>query len=204
MRVKICGITNIEDALFACEAGADALGFVFYEKSPRFMSVAQVKEIIDKLPPFITNVGLFVNESAEKVNEIMYDCGLNLAQIHFDASSEFYDKLSHPYIKVIRAKTKSDILKYKDNFKIIDAFVSGYGGEGVKLNLDWFKEADTSKIILAGGLNSENIKEVAEYGFYAVDVSSGVEKNKRKKDHKKIKNFIKLAKIYDKQYKIHS
>ncbi len=194
MRVKICGISNLEDAIFSCEAGADALGFVFYEKSPRFITPKEAKRIIKELPPFITNIGLFVNVDAEKVNKIVKDVGLDLAQIHFEADNEFFDNLMCKHIKVVRAKQKKDILKYSDEYKMVDAFVENYGGEGKKINLDWFKGVDTSKIILAGGLNISNIKEVKKYGFYGVDVSSGVEMNKRKKNHKKIKNFIESVK----------
>ncbi|HIP03394.1 MAG TPA: phosphoribosylanthranilate isomerase [Campylobacterales bacterium] len=189
-RVKICGITNLEDALDAIEAGADALGFVFYEKSPRFVTPEIVKEIIEKIPPFVERVGLFVNCEADEVNTIMNDCNLSLAQIHFDAIDEFYEALEVKYIKVIRAKSKEDILN-SSNYRLVDAFVESYGGEGKRVNPSWFEGVDCSKIILAGGLDSGNVAKMSEFGFYGVDVSSSVEETKGKKDRIKVSNFIK-------------
>jgi phosphoribosylanthranilate isomerase len=192
-RVKICGITNLEDALDAIEAGADALGFVFYEKSPRFVTSEVVKEIVDKLPPFVERVGLFVNCDADEVNSVMRDCNLSLAQIHFDVADEFYEALEVKYIKVIRAKSREDILNSED-YCLIDAFVESFGGEGKRIDPLWFEGVDCSKIILAGGLDEQNVAKMREYGFYGVDVSSGVEKTKGKKDRIKITNFIKEVK----------
>ena len=109
MRTKICGITSFEDAMVAIEAGADALGFVFYEKSPRYVTTNQAKEIIKKLPPFVEKVALFVNEEAKNINFTCKEVGATLAQIHFEASDEFYNALEVPHIKVIRALKKEDI-----------------------------------------------------------------------------------------------
>ncbi len=194
MRVKICGITNYEDAKIAIDFGADALGFVFYEKSPRFISPYDAKKIIKKLPPFVEKVGLFVETDASMINKISNEIFITLAQIHFDAKKEFYDVLTIPHIKVARVKSRDDILKYNNEYRIVDAFVDGYGGEGKRINIDWFKDIDTSKIILAGGLNENNLTKVLNKGFYGVDVSSGVEKTKGKKDTIKLKNFIEMAK----------
>lgn len=196
MRVKICGITNLKDALMAVGGGADALGFVFYEKSPRYVSPVVVKEIVDKLPPFVERVGLFVNCEADFVNSVMMDCNLSLAQIHFDADSEFYEKLNCKYIKVIRAKSKEDILKFEDSYRLVDAYVESFGGEGKRIEASWFEGADCSKIILAGGLNEENVANMLKFGFYGVDVSSGVEKTKGKKDRMKLYNFIKKVSLW--------
>ena len=195
MRAKICGITNLEDALMAIDAGVDALGFVFYEKSPRFITPQKAKDIIDKLPPFIERVGLFVNCDANFVNETYHDSYLSLAQIHFDADKEFYHALEVPYIKVVRAKSKEEVIMIdKSTYCLVDSFVWQYGGEGKRLDLSWFKGVDCSKMILAGGLNSQNIGELSSFGFYGVDVSSGVEKTKGKKDRMKIENFMKAVK----------
>ena len=120
--------------------------------------------------------------------------GITLAQIHFEASDEFYSSLKVPHLKVVRVKQKEDILKYPDEYKIVDAFVESYGGEGKRINLEWFKDIDKSKIILAGGLNQNNLTQIVNQGFYGVDVSSGVEKTKGKKDTIKLKNFIEMAK----------
>lgn len=194
MKVKICGITNFEDALEACQMGADALGFVFYEKSPRFIEVAKVKEISKLLPPFVKKVALFVNQEPSYIDSVCKKCGMDLAQIHFEASMEFFDKLQTPYIKVIRAKSKDDILTIKDEYVLVDAYVDSYGGEGKRVALEWFDGIDCSKMILAGGLDSNNIQEVKKYNFYGVDVSSGVEASKGKKDLKKLKTFIQNSK----------
>ena len=194
MRVKICGITNIEDALVAIDAGADALGFVFYEKSLRYISPQKAKEIIDQLPPFIERVGLFVGCDAAFVNQTYHDSHLSLAQIHFEADAAFYEALEVPYIKVLRAQSKDELIMIDTSqYILVDSFVEQYGGEGKRLNLEWFDGVDCSRMILAGGLNSQNVREVAQYGFYGVDVSSGVEETKGKKDKMKIENFMKAV-----------
>jgi len=193
MRCKICGITSYEDAMVAINAGANALGFVFYEKSPRYITPMEAKDIIKKLPPFVEKVALFVNVDAAFINEICHTTGATLAQIHFDADTELYNKLKVPYLKVIRAKTKEDILQYSDEYRLVDAYCEAYGGAGKRLNIEWFQDIDCSKIILAGGLNPHNIIELKQYNFYAFDVSSGVEYSAGKKDAKKVKEFIKNA-----------
>ena len=190
MRTKICGITSYKDAINAIDAGADALGFVFYEKSPRYVTVAQAKDIIKQLPPFIEKVALFVNVDASEVNSICQETGATLAQIHFEAPKELFDELTIPYIKVTRAKEKDDILEYKDEYRLVDAYCEAYGGAGKRLNIEWFKDTDNSKIILAGGLDADNVASLKEYGFYGVDVSSGVEISHGKKNKQKVKDFI--------------
>lgn len=194
MRTKICGITSYEDAMAAIEAGADALGFVFYEESPRYISPLQAKEIIKRLPPFVEKVALFVNSDAQVINSYCQEAGATLAQIHFEAPNELYEQLFVPYIKVVRAKEAKDILKFSDEYRLVDAYCESYGGSGKRLNIDWFENIDCSKIILAGGLNPENILTVKKYGFYGVDVSSGVELSYGKKDTLKVSEFIKNAK----------
>ena len=193
MRVKICGITNLKDAMDAINAGADALGFVFYSKSARYIEPAAAKEIIKQLPPFVQTVGLFVNETAQTVNHISQISQIDLAQIHFEAEEKFYDDLEIKSIKVVRAQTKEDLKLYKNEYRIVDAFVPEYGGEGKRLNLKWFNDIDCSRIILAGGLNSNNLEELKGYNFYSLDVSSGVEFKKGLKDKQKIIKFIDKA-----------
>ena len=193
MRVKICGLTNYEDAKMAVDFGADALGFVTYPKSPRFISPENIKEILKKLPPFITKTILFVNVDADYVNEVMKFTKANLAQIHFEADENFYQKLECNFIKVIRAKSQKEVYEL-DEYRIVDAFVPQYGGSGKRLPIEWFENRDNSKIILAGGLKPENVFELAHYGFYGVDVSSGVEAQPGKKDRHKLRKFIELAK----------
>ena len=193
MRTKICGITSYKDAMIAIDAGADALGFVFYEKSPRYISPKDASIIISKLPPFIEKVALFVNEDAQTINTMCSESGATLAQIHFEANSELYDTLTIPHIKVIRAKSKEDIKKYNNEYRLVDAFCESYGGAGKRINIEWFDDVDCSKIILAGGLDATNVDALKEYGFYGVDVSSGVEASKGVKDPLKVKEFIQNA-----------
>jgi phosphoribosylanthranilate isomerase len=194
MRVKICGLTNLSDAYTAVDAGVDALGFVFYEKSPRFITPENAKALISKLPPFVERVGLFVNESAERVDEICSHCGITLAQIHFDAEPSFYKELKTRHIKVVRASKKEDVSNFANEYRFVDSYVENFGGEGKRLNLEWFDGVDISRIILAGGLTSENLGELKGREFYGVDVSSGVESSKGVKDKAKIKSFVEAAK----------
>ena len=194
MRTKICGITSYEDAMMAIKSGADALGFVFYEKSPRNISVADAKSIISKLPPFVEKVALFVNVDANTINNTCQESGATLAQLHFDVPDDLYKDLTVPHIKVIRAKSKDDILNYSNEYRLVDAYCEAYGGAGKRINIEWFEDIDCSKIILAGGLSPDNVSSLKQYGFYAVDVSSGVEISHGKKDTIKVKDFIQNAK----------
>jgi len=194
MRIKICGITNLKDALHAVECGADALGFVFYNKSPRYITPAAAKRIIDKLPPFVERVGLFVNEGVETIDTVSRYCDISRAQIHFDVDEESLDAIGLQTLPVVRAKGPEDLVKFKGRYRLVDAFSDAYGGSGKRLNLEWFNGVDCSKIILAGGLTPDNVAQVKQLGFYGVDVSSGVESIKGKKDPKKVKQFIDNAK----------
>lgn len=193
MRTKICGITSYEDAMAAIEYGADALGFVFYEESPRYISPFDAKNIIKRLPPFVEKVALFVNSDAQVINSYTQEAGCTLAQIHFDAPDKLYEQLFVPHIKVIRAKEPKDILRFNDEYRLVDAYCEAYGGSGKRVNIDWFENIDCSKIILAGGLNPQNVSLVKKYGFYGVDVSSGVELSYGIKDNNKVMEFIKNA-----------
>ena len=194
MRVKICGISNLKDALQAIEAGADALGFVFYEKSPRYISPEDAKMIVLQLPPFVERVGLFVEESPEHIDRICRESGMSLAQIHFDAEDTFFDQIETKSLPVVRASCREDVERFPDHYRLVDAYCEAYGGSGKRLNLQWFEGVDCSKIILAGGLTPENVGEVERYGFYGVDVSSGTEAQKGIKDPLKVEQFIKHAK----------
>ena len=194
MRIKICGITNLDDAYHAIDAGADALGFVFYEKSPRFISPHDAKVIIDQLPPFVEKVGLFVNQSAKEIEQMAYASHITLAQIHFDTDEAFLDSISFPTLPVVRAKAREDLEKFSDRYRLVDAYCDAYGGSGKRLNMEWFKERECGRIILAGGLDSENIRGLGAYGFYGLDVSSGTEAAKGIKDPKKVERFIAHAK----------
>lgn len=194
MRVKICGITNLEDALIAINAGTNALGFVFYPDSPRYITPADAKKVIDKLPPFVEKVALFVNETPEFIRSLCLETGCSLAQIHFDVEEDFFTQVNFPSLPVIRAQKRDDILKYADEYRLVDAYCEGFGGSGKRLNIEWFEGVDCSKIILAGGLDADNVASLKSYGFYGVDVSSGVEASKGKKDPQKVISFIQKAK----------
>ena len=194
MRVKICGITNYEDAIMAIEAGADALGFVFYPPSPRYITPEKASEIISKLPPFVEKVALFVNEDADFINKACQISGATLAQLHFKVDETLLEALSVPYVQVTRASKEEDIKTLDGHYRLVDAYCEAYGGMGKRLNLEWFKGKDNSHIILAGGLSAENVHEALAYGFYGVDVSSSVEASKGVKDQKKVSDFINNAK----------
>lgn len=205
MKVKICGITNIEDADVAVKAGADALGFVMYRKSPRFVEQAVVKRIVAGLPPFVLPVGVFVNEEPERVRTLMDDCGLALAQLHGDESALYCQQLGRPVLKALRLKDRGTFLALAEfqgraNVRgvLIDTFSDqAYGGTGK--TVDWTlaqEAARATPIILAGGLTPTNVAEaIAQVRPYGVDVSSGVEQSPGKKDHDKVKAFVHAARL---------
>lgn len=196
-KVKFCGITNLKDAISAAELGADALGFVFYPKSPRFISPQNAKEIIKKLPPFITMVGLFVNQSKLEVEEVIKDCPLNLLQFHGDEDELFCKQYNLPYIKAISMKSDVDLLKCIQKYDsakalLLDTFSKNTrGGSGEVF--DWKTiPLNTSKpVIVAGGLTPDNVQTLlGVVSPYGVDVSSGIEIDKGLKDYKLMKKFI--------------
>ena len=193
MRVKICGITNLQDAFDAINAGADALGFVFYANSPRYITPLKAKEIVEKLPPFVQTVGLFVNENEDFINQVCAESKMQLAQIIDDNEILNYELLKVKSIKVIRVKSQKDLKNLNKDYYLLDAFVDSFGGEGKRVALEWFENLDCSRFILAGGLTSNNLKEINGYGFYGVDVSSGVEESKGKKSKQKMIDFVKEA-----------
>lgn len=201
VKVKICGITNLEDAIAAVEFGADTLGFVFFKKSPRYISPAKAKAIIKKLPPFISSVGVFVNEDNIIVEKIADETGIDAIQLHGDEPPNACN-LSRPVIKAIRVKSIDNleiISKYKNKVSafLLDTYTPEiFGGTGQIFNWDIAVEAKQfGRIILAGGLTPENIGQaIRRVHPYAVDVSSGVEAEKGRKDHRKMKLFIERAK----------
>jgi len=205
MKVKICGITNVDDARVAVAAGADALGFVMYRKSPRFVEPAVVKSIVAGLPPFVLPVGVFVNEELDRVRCLMDDCGLALAQLHGDESAAYCQDLGRPVMKALRLKDRGTFLALAEfhgraNVRgfLIDAFSNqAYGGTGQTVDWTLAQEAARSTpIVLAGGLTPTNVAEaIARVRPYGIDVSSGVELSPGKKDHAKVKAFIAAAKL---------
>jgi phosphoribosylanthranilate isomerase len=200
MKVKICGITNLEDALYAADCGADALGFIFYAKSPRCVTPDKAASIISQLPPFITTVGVFVNERPDEMIRIMKMTGIKVLQLHGEETAETC-KIWSPVIKSFRVKNMTD-LKQLEQYPcasacLLDTYSEAeYGGTGRVFNWDIAVEAKKiCRIILAGGLTPENVEAAALHVKpYAVDVASGVEAEKGKKDLNKVKVFIERAK----------
>ncbi|MDD2064553.1 phosphoribosylanthranilate isomerase [Pseudomonas sp. 17391] len=201
VRSKICGITRIEDALAAAEAGADAIGFVFYAKSPRAVDVRQARAIIAELPPFVTTVGLFVNASRCELNEILEVVPLDLLQFHGDETPQDCEGYNRPWIKALRVRPGDDLeaacrLYAGARGVLLDTYVPGIPG-GTGEAFDWsLVPARLSKpVILAGGLSAQNVGQaIAQVRPYAVDVSGGVEQAKGIKDAAKIEAFMRAVK----------
>lgn len=197
VKVKICGITNLEDAKAAADAGADALGFMFFEQSPRAVSIETAAEITQEISPWIMRVGVFVNPEPDFVFSAIHRCGLNLLQFHGDETPEFCSQFGVMSMKAFRIKdaaSLSVIPSYSTEALLLDSYVAGkQGGTGEKFNWDLAIEAKKfgKPIFLAGGLTPENVAEaVRKVESFGVDVSSGVELSPGKKDHNKIRNFI--------------
>lgn len=197
IKVKICGMTQLKDALFAVEQGVDAVGFIFYKKSPRAVTMKTVREIITKLPPLVDTVGVFVNESAERVNKIADYCGLDLVQLHGEESPAFCRKIHRRVIKAFRVKDLQSI-KQLEKFPVsgflLDTFSDDLHG-GTGKTFDWNLALPAKKmgpVILAGGLTPRNILQaVRQVRPYGVDVCSGVEKSPGIKDLEKVRAFLK-------------
>jgi phosphoribosylanthranilate isomerase len=201
VKVKICGITRLEDALTAITAGADALGFVFYPASPRHVLPEQAADIIRNLPPFVQTVGLFVNEDVTTVTATADQCGLDVVQLHGEETPEYCSAIRRRIIKAFRVKdiTTLDVLeRYQVSGCLLDAWSpAAPGGTGQTFNWEIAAEAVKRghRIILAGGLTPENIAEgIHQVHPYGVDVSSGVEYAPGCKDTVKIRDFVAIAK----------
>ena len=201
VRVKICGITRSEDLHAACNAGADALGFVFYTKSPRRLSIGQAAELVAQLPPFVQSVGLFVDAEPAFVEAVLKAAPLDLLQFHGNEAPEQCRRYGRPYLKAIRMRPDADLVKYCADFHdaralLLDAYVAGIpGGSGERF--DWERiPADLPKpIVLSGGLNPDNVALAVEsVRPWAVDVSSGVEAAPGVKDAARVATFIARAK----------
>lgn len=206
-RVKICGITNLADALTACEAGADALGFVFYPNSKRNIELDQAAEIIANLPAFVTTVALFVNPQPDLVAEVIKQTKVDLLQFHGTETAEFCEQFSRPYIKAIAMKSQEEFVTQLAEHKaargfLLDTYVPGIpGGTGKQFNWDliekWLPKETAKPLVLAGGLTPENVAQaIAQTKVFAVDVSGGVEDTNQtngKKCPTKIQQFIKNA-----------
>ncbi len=203
VKVKICGITNAKDALKAVELGADFLGFNFYEKSPRRVSPAEAKGIIDGLYKRVKTVGVFVNENPAQINTIAKYCSLDFVQLHGNETPDFCEKIQKPVVKAFRVEdggTFKQIELFSTEYILLDAFSQEqFGGTGKQIKEEFLplvKEiAAKKKIFLSGGLTAENVHElVQEIQPFGVDVASGVEISPRLKSQEKMKEFIAEAK----------
>jgi phosphoribosylanthranilate isomerase len=196
VKVKICGITNVEDALAAIEMGTDLLGFNFYPGSKRYITVEKAHEIINKLPTFVDTAGIFVNASADQIRDIAKDGVLNWVQLHGDETPEFCDALrwmSSKVIKAIRVQTAEDV-KTAESFHtdavLLDAFhPEEYGGTGQKFDWNLVRNLQT-RVFLAGGITPENAVEAVAVGAYGIDICSGIESGPGKKDHEKMQKLF--------------
>jgi phosphoribosylanthranilate isomerase len=200
-RVKICGITNVADGLAAAEAGADMIGLMFYESSPRHITLARATEISRALPPFLMRVGVFVNAPADFVLRAIGECNLTMLQFHGDETSDFCTQFGLMNMKAIRVRDAGSLAQlenYQTDAFLLDAHSkNGLGGTGEKFNWELAVEARKfgKPIFLAGGLTPENVADaVRKVHPFGVDVSSGVESAPGIKDHAKVKAFITAAK----------
>ncbi len=200
LRIKICGITNVADAMAAVDAGADALGFMFYERSKRYVTPDAVAEIVEQLPPFVMRVGVFVDPPEETVNETTSTCGITALQFHGSESPEFCGQFGLPVIKAFRITDKNSLEalpRYQTSAWLLDSDVPGqFGGTGTKFDWSLAQRATSlgRPVILAGGLTPENVAAaVREVRPYGVDVSSGVELAPGRKDAQRMKAFIRAA-----------
>ena len=201
-RVKICGITNADDAACAVEAGADALGFIFYPKSPRYVSLETVADIVKGLPPFVTPVGVFVNVPSEEVTATLRQTGLRCAQLHGDESPDDCAAVEAPVIRAARvgenfdARSLSPYARAGVSTFLLDTAKQGfYGGTGE--TFDWsdaLEVKQVGRVVLSGGLDPDNVVAgIRSVNPYAVDTDSGVERELGKKDHEKVRAFIRVA-----------
>lgn len=197
VRTKICGITSVEDAVVAAEAGADAIGLVFYRPSPRAVDVRQARAIVAALPPFVTTVGLFVNASRCEINETLDAVRLDMLQFHGDESPADCDGYHKPWYKALRVKPGIDVRAHAAEYQgasaiLLDSYVAGVpGGTGESFDWSLIPRDLSQPLVLAGGLNPENVERaIAQVKPYAVDVSGGVEVRKGVKDADRVRDFV--------------
>jgi phosphoribosylanthranilate isomerase len=214
-RIKICGLSQPQDVLAAVEAGADALGFVFYAKSPRYVAPERVPELLASVPAYVTTVGLFVNASEQYVKEVIADAPVSLLQFHGDETPEecrvLADAVNRSFTRALRVQPEmgaDDLLECERTYRaaggplfaglLLDAFVDGYGGGGKVFDWSLIPKELAPRVVLSGGLNAQNAAEaIARVRPYAVDVSSGVEASKGIKDSARIREFIRAIREAD-------
>ena len=201
VKIKICGMTNLNDALLAVELGADALGFIFYTKSPRYIDVKAAANICNELPPFVAKVGVFVDELEYEIEKALGECLLNALQFHGEEPPGFCQKFGAKSIKAIRMRGEESLrvaVEYDVDALLLDTYTDDSRG-GTGKTFDWSLAVKAKEIgppiILSGGLTTVNVQEaVRRVRPYAVDVASGVEREPGKKDPEKLRRFIELCK----------
>jgi phosphoribosylanthranilate isomerase len=215
-RIKICGLTREQDVQAAVDAGADAIGLVFYPASPRHVSPELAARLVSAVPPFVTTVGLFVNATIDEVEAVITQVPVSLLQFHGDETVEqcaaIARKVNRPFMRAVRMAAEvsaADLLKYEENYRaasplfsglLLDAFVDGYGGGGKVFDWSLIPKELAPRVVLSGGLSVQNATEaVRQVRPYAVDVSSGVELSKGIKDASKIRAFISAVREADAQ-----
>jgi len=205
-RTKICGITRVEDARFAACSGADALGLVLYEKSPRYVTAQQAVALTKAIPPFVTVVGLFVNPSQDEVRKVLSRVPLDMLQFHGEEEPEFCAQFGCPYLKALRVRPGVDLVQCATHYAgaqglLLDAYIEGtHGGTGASFDWGLIPHDLPLPVILSGGLDAGNVAvAIRQVRPYAVDVSSGVEAAKGIKDPAKIAAFINEVKNIDLQ-----
>lgn len=213
-RIKICGLTRTEDVQAAVEAGADALGFVFYPNSPRYVAPHVARELIAAVPPFVSTVGLFVNAQEQEVVQIVSETGISLLQFHGDESAENCARIAAavnlPFIRAFRVKpdaNSQDLIQYEKQYRaassyfsglLLDTYTDAYGGTGKVFNWSLISKEIAPQVVLSGGLSEQNVAgAIQRVRPYAVDVSSGVESSKGIKDAEKIRAFINAVAAVD-------
>lgn len=195
-RIKICGLTRSEDVEVVADAGADAVGFVFYPPSPRYVTPARAAELARSLPPFVSVVGLFVNADADTVRQALASAPIHLLQFHGDEDDAFCRQFGRPFIKAARVRPGLDLLQYAAAFPsaqalLLDAFVDGYGGGGAAFDWSLVPDSLARSVVLSGGLGVDNVGDaIRRLRPAAVDVSSGVESAKGIKDAAKVRAFV--------------
>ena len=200
-RVKICGITSVKDALFAVNAGADAIGLVFYAVSPRFVTIEQAQQIVAAVPPFVSVVALFVNALPIEIKTVLAQVRIDIVQFHGDETRSDCEQIKLPYYKAIRVKADTNLLQYEAEFSSAKALLldtysdAAFGGTGQVFDWGLVPQNLTKPVILAGGLTAENVAlGIKQVRPYAVDVSGGVEQSKGVKDVAKIAAFMHAVK----------
>ena len=202
-RVKICGLRQADDAVFAARSGADAIGLVFYPPSPRAVDIATAAKIACALPPFVSCVGLFVDATAQEIDQVLSQVPLSVLQFHGDESAQFCEQFQLPWIKAVRMRPNIDLHQQRQYYNqaqglLLDAYKPGVPG-GTGDQFDWHRIPDdiADDVVLAGGIDVYNVQQaIQQVKPWAIDVSGGVESHKGVKDHAKIDAFMRQAKPY--------